>query len=223
MLVRRAPLFAAVSVLAVALEAAIVYAWHVPFLQAQTFASLTVGGLLDAAIIAITRADFDGAPMIAAFWRWLERSWAVVIVGFVYFFIGVSGYSLLLAGTLPDRIFSVVLLLFAACLVFCETVAVTIEDERWWMLVPQALGISTRVSLTGSMLWRSILLFVVIQIVPGLGISALSDVLNKAHVAHADLWATVPLEVLWTVPFYVLTVLMFFDAIGYEPNRSCDE
>jgi hypothetical protein len=72
------------------------------------------------------------------------------------------------------------------------------------------------------MLGRVLALFA-LQIGPQFGENALTGILTKAHVAQPEFWGSVPIDTIWTVPMNVLITMIFFDAIGYEPKRSCGE
>lgn len=216
------PILALGAAVTIALEAVVVFLWRAPVSVTLTFATLTVGALFDAYVIAITQGEVDGAPIEAILARVIERCWAVLIVNFVFFYIASYGFALLIQGDIMDRILSIPLLLIAASLIFSETVTVTIDDERWWMLIPQAFGASSRVAWTGAMMWRVLALFA-LQIIPAFGQDVLTGILTKAHVAQPEFWASAPLEAIWAIPMNVLVTLVFFDAIGYEPKRSCGE
>ena len=222
MLRHRLPILLLGALVTIALHGVIVSLWHAPVSVTLTFATFTVGASFNAYVIAMTQGEVDGAPMGAILGRVLERSWAVLIVNFVFLYIEVYAFVLLTQGDILDRILSVPLMLIAASLIFAQTVAVTIDDERWWMLIPQAFGASSRVAWSGAMMWRALALFA-IQVAPQFGDSALTGILTRAHVAQADFWANVPLDTIWAIPMNVLITLVFFDAIGYEPKRSCGE
>jgi hypothetical protein len=209
-------------VASVVLQGVVVYAWRGPTDLMLTFITVTIGAMLNAVVIGITQVDVDAATLKLGMERVLERSWAVLVINFIFYYVASFGFAMLSTNEILDRILSIPLLLIAASLVFAQTVAVTINDERWWLVIPQSFGTSSRVAWSGAVMWRAIALFLV-QIVPAFGEGALSGILTKAHVEQPLFWASQPLEAIWTVPVYVLITLVFFDAIGYEPKRSCDE
>jgi hypothetical protein len=198
----------------------VVYSWN--HKEALLLVGLIGSAVVDTLVIAITLATFAGADMRAAMSRALERAWAVILINFAVSYIQLVGISALAAGNILDRVLAIVLLLFSASLIFAEVVAVTIEEERWWMLVPSALGTSVRVAWSGSVMWRALALFA-LSIVPWFLETGLSDAMTKAHVTHADFWSSLPLGIIWAVPLDVLTTLVLFDVTGYEPKNSCDE
>jgi hypothetical protein len=217
---RRAALFALIAVVTIGIGAATVYSWN--HKEALVLVILVGGAVVDTLVIAITLATFAGAGIRAGLSRALERAWAVILVNFAVSILQSVGIGTLGASNIVDRILAIVLLLFAASLIFAEVIAVTIEDERWWMLVPVAFGTSVRVAWSGSVMWRALALFA-LSIVPYFLETSLSDAMTKAHVAHADFWSSFPLDVIWSVPLDVLITLVLFDVTGYEPKHPCDE
>ncbi len=180
------------------------------------------GAVADTLVIALTLATFEGASVSAGLSRALERAWAVIVINFVVTYIFAEGAGAVGAGNIVDRILGIILLLFAASLIFAEVVAVTIDDERWWMLVPASLGTSVRIALTGAVMWRVLALFA-LAVFPAFLESGLNDAMTKAHVTHPDFWSSFPLAIVWSVPLNVLTTLVFFDVTGYEPKPPSDE
>ena len=208
--------------MAIAIEAAIVFSWRNQPAAAAAFASFTIGAFADGVVIAIARASIDEAPLGSAFARILERSWAVLVVNFIVSYLVGYGVQALTEGDIVYRIIAIPILLIAISLIFSEVVAVVIDDERWWMLIPHALGGSARVAWTGSMLWVALGLFS-LQILPSLFEAGLAALLTKAHVAQAAFWSTLPVDIIWAIPINVLTTVVFLNAIGYEPKRPCSE
>jgi hypothetical protein len=213
-------LFALIVFLTIGVGAAIVYAWN--HKEAFLLVGLIGGAVVDTLIIAITLATFAGGGIRAALSRALERAWAVIIIFFAVSYIQSVATYTLAAGNIIDRILAIILLLFAASLIFAEVIAVTIDDERWWMLVPAAFGTSVRVTWSGSLMWRALALFA-LNLVPDFLASSLGSAMAKAHLPQAEFWSTFPLHIIWSVPFNVLITLVLFDVTGYEPKHPCDE
>lgn len=219
-LLRRAAIFALIALVVIGLGAAVIYGWQSK--AALLFVGLIGGAVADTLIISLTLATFEGAGIAAGLSRALERAWAVIVINFVMTYIFAEGIGAIGVGNIVDRILGIILLLFAASLIFAEVIAVTIDDERWWMLVPSSVGTSVRISWTGSVMWRVLALFA-LAIVPTFLESGLGDALTKAHVSHPDFWGSFPLSIVWSIPLNVLTTLVFFDVTGYEPKNPCDE
>ena len=188
---------------------------------ANLAASIVIGAVLDAIVIAQTKADVDGEtnPWPLA----LERLWAVVIANFIFSLITAFALQLLVLPDFGARIFGAALLPLAAALVFAECIAITVPDDRWWWLVPAAVGGSLRTSWqSGANMSRAILIFA-IQLVPLAAGNALDPVLKAQHVALSSFWGEVPLGILVTIPLDVLIVLAFFDMSGYRQKSAADE
>lgn len=200
--------------------------WFVYRLTAAPAKILTSSILVDAAIATIVfaqaKGDIDGASPAEVWSRVLERLWAVVIVDFIVSFVSIVGTGYLVQGDLADRIVAIPILLIGAGTVFAETVAVVVDGDPWWFLVVRAIGTSIRTSLSGSTLWRAIVLFA-LQFVPMAVSTLLTNATAQHHVRITSFWSDVPLGILFTIPLDALIVLAFFDATGYEPKRTCDE
>lgn len=146
----------------------------------------------------------------------------MLVVDFIVTFVTLDGIAILAQGDLLDRIIAIPILLIAAATVFAEAVAVVVDGEQWWFLVVRAIGTSIRTSWSGSTLWRAIVLFA-LQFVPMAAGIALTKASAQLHITITSFWTDVPLGILFAIPLDALIVLAFFDASGYEPNRTCGE
>ena len=212
--------FAAVAVIAIVAEWFVYRKSSIPefFLPAN----ILISAIVDAIVLGIAKGDVDGWNPSQTWERILERSWAVIIIAFVSWFVTVYGLQLLRFGGLLDRFFAIPILLIAASIVFAEAIAIAVDEEMWWFIIARSLGTSIRTSWTGSTLARAIAIF-------ALGLLPFNlAALIAAAVTHGDpttpsFWTDVPLGIVWSIPLDVLTVLAYFDATGYEPKRTCGE
>lgn len=187
-------------------------------------ASIVTGAMLDAVVLAQTKADVDGPDAGNPWARALERLWAVVLANFIFTIVAAFGVELVAAGDIVARIAGACVLPLAAAMIFAECIAVTSDDERWWWLLVQAVGGSIRITWRdASTTFRAILIFAFAELLPAALGYALEPVLKAQHVALSSFWSNVPLGIVLTIPLDVLIVLAFFDASGYRPELSCGE
>jgi len=152
----------------------------------------------------------------------LERAWAAIVVDFLQGFIWAVGYVNVVGGDLADRLLGIPLLLLAICLNFADVDAVVSDDDRWWLLVPQALMRSMRATVTGTTMIRAIALVAAENLAGGIG-QLLEGPLTYLHVPEPVFWASTLLQTLIAIPLGVLTAYVYLDAVGYESKRSCSE
>ena len=182
---------------------------------------LIVSSLASALVYASTRADVAGSGGGDIWTRALERGWAVIVISFVQSIVIDSGMGGIIEGAIGSRILGVVLLLLGLTLIFADIDAVVNDEEPWWLLVPLAFSNSIRAAWSGRTMLRVIGLFVAQLVIQQAGYLAIAPLLQKLHVADAEFWATMPVNALLLAPFGILTVLVYFDAIGYESKRTC--
>ncbi|HET9031221.1 MAG TPA: hypothetical protein VFN49_13695 [Candidatus Aquilonibacter sp.] len=185
-------------------------------------AGIVAGAIVDAIVLGIVKGDVDGWNAAQTWDRIGERLWAVIIVNFVATYVAMFGLVSVAAGDLADRLLAIPTLLIAASVVFAEAIAVVADDEAWWFVVVRAIGGSIRVAWSNGVFGRTITLFV-LQLVPGAISSAIVGAVTHGHPPASSFWTDVPVGIVFSIPLDVLIVLAFFDASGYEPNRTCGE
>ncbi|HVA26856.1 MAG TPA: hypothetical protein VNF68_01665 [Candidatus Baltobacteraceae bacterium] len=147
---------------------------------------------------------------------------AVIAISLIQQFVIGYGLAGIFQGDVLDRILGVVVLVMGLTLIFADIDAVVNDDDTWWLLLPRAFSNSIRAAWTGSTMVRVIGLFLAQYALQQLGLAVRFE-LQSMHVADAVFWATIPLDALLLVPFGIVTVLVYFDAIGYESTRACSE
>jgi hypothetical protein len=183
---------------------------------------IVVSAVVDSIVFAQSKGDVDGWSGREVWARTLERLWAVVIVSFVFTFVTTYGFFLLAGGDLIDRILAIPILLIATAIIFAEAVAVVTDEDQWWFLVVRAIGTSIRTSLTGATMGRALALFG-LALLPDAAVALIAPAFTHGHVPESSFWTDVPLGIVFSIPLDVLIVLAFFDASGYESNRTCGE
>jgi hypothetical protein len=219
----RSRLYAAIAVAFIAIVAVVHHFWST---TVALFASeLVVTSLANAVIYACVQADVDGAEPATIWARALERAWAVVVFTIVQWVFLSFGQSLIVfGGDLLNRGFGIIALMMGLTLIFADVDAVVSEDDRWWLLVPTGLTNSIRAVWTGSTMLRVIGVFLVSFLLQELAASTQFVAwLQGIRIHDAAFWAATVLDALMLAPFGILTVLIYFDAIGYESKRPCGE
>lgn len=209
---RRLGLYAAVLAGALGLEALAVFAAHLKHGDALA-ASIVVPAVITI-VYAFTAADALGKTDGRAVWsRVLERIWAVITIDFIDNVI--AGASLATAGTgaLLDVIVGSLVQFVAATLVFVDVAAVLDDDDRWFMLVPQAYLRGLTVAWQRGNLWRCFLIYA-LSLAALLLDTGLAALVARAGSAGLAFWAPLALGTILALPISAFTVIVYFDAAG---------
>jgi hypothetical protein len=213
------PLYAACAVIIFAIEAIVAYASH------NQIAGLIVDNVLLPVFVTIiyahTLRDLDLSLSQRDVWlRVLERAWAVIVIDLVVSLAAEQAIGAAAAADVLDELLAMVMLLLTATLIFADVHAVAEpKADPWWMLIPRSFAGSISAVLLLGALSRAMLLVLLSIVVILLGIVAQTE-LAARHVAHADFWGAVPLNLLLIAPINALTAFVYLDAIGYAPGHT---
>lgn len=217
---RHALLYACIALAAMAIEWCVYRFYNLP---AIVFASgIVVGAFVDAIVFAQSKGDVDGWSSAQVWGRVLERLWAVVVVNFIFTYVLAYAFALLAEGDAVGRILAIPIFLIAVATIFAEAIAVVVDEEHWWFLIVRALGTSIRTAWTGTTMWRAIALFILV-LLPNTITAVIGGAFAHGRSPAASFWSDVPLGIVFSIPLDALIVLAFFDASGYEPDRTCGE
>ena len=164
-------------------------------------------------VYAFVWADARETPLAprAAWERFLERVWAVIIIDFIgskVIEFGFPSHPYEDAVAALAEFFAVGVSVF---ILFADAIATADDEGSVLTLLPRAFAKSVATAFTPIVLVRAVAIFAA-QFALIFLESAAYLWLNGAHVAHADFWAQVPLSTLTVPPFAALTLLVYQDA-----------
>lgn len=219
LLAQRWPLYLVSTVLVLVAETAISLGLRIRF--ADVVATLVAGPVLVA--ILNVHLGADGAESaLDGLQRWervLQRLWAVIVIDFIVAVVFGLGLSQTVAPSGdPSRILTgAFALVLAGALLYADVFACLEEGVSTAALVPFALLRSATLA------WQNmsrIFFLLALQIALFLVETYAQIGLARAHVPHAQFWATVPLGTLLAVPLTALTVVFYLDAAGREHTAA---
>ncbi len=180
-----------------------------------------LGGLFTAIVTATVIADAGEARDPRALWGHIfDRSWAVIVIGFATDLCATAGLGGLAAPTVLGKLLAAGVVLVAVSLTFAPVDALVSEDP-WYALLPGALARSMLVAWRGVVFSRALIAFTLgyvgaIWVYLGLGAA-----LGHLHTPHVGMWASGLSTVLLLPPVQTFAALIYLDAIGYVPPRTC--
>ncbi|HEY5425896.1 MAG TPA: hypothetical protein VIJ77_05035 [Candidatus Tumulicola sp.] len=221
LVLRRFPLFATATAIAIGLQALLAIVWRVP--HAVLLGSFVVLPILTTLVYAFVAADTRPEPMpAAAAWeRFLERSWAVVIIDFVLAYIGAIGLSGASSAAPVGAIVGILALGLSAALVFTDAAATVDDDVTVASVIPHAFVRGLTTAWRWPIFPRAIAIFSIQLIVYALE-NATFTLLQHRHVAEPEFWSQVPILTLVVPPLAALTGLVYLDANEAGANRNED-
>jgi hypothetical protein len=214
---KRLPLYAGVGALVIAAQAAI-YALRIP--NALAIGGFLIDPIFVTIVYAFVLADTrDTATPYLPWARVLERLWAVIVIDFLVTLLQIQlyGFSTDIVGVLAGAAIG----LFSALFMLADASAVIDDEHDWLLLIPRSFGRSFSLSWRPVIFRRVLILYVLLMLINALSY-AVQSALVAHHVAFADFWATVPVAAVVTPPLAALTALVYMDASGMQPERSCD-
>ncbi len=179
-----------------------------------------VPALLTALVYAFVWNDAREKPLPdrAAWERFLERAWAVIVIDFAAAYVASIGA----AGTASADAAAIgvgIVAMIASVLILFADVAATVDDDGTvWSLVPRAFLKSAAVAFRPSVLVRAIAIFA-FQLLILAAQESIQLALTGAHVPNAEVWSTVPLPTLLVPPVAALTLLVYRDAALSVPGE----
>lgn len=215
---RRLSLYAAVLAGALVLEALAVFAAHLK--HGDAFAASIVVPAVITIVYAFTAADALGKTEASAVWgRILERVWAVIAIDFIDNIIAGASIATAGSGALLDMIVGAFVQFIAATLVFVDVAAVLDDNDRWYMLVPQAYARGLAVAWQRGNLWRCFLVYA-LSLAALLLDTALAALCSHVGPPQLAFWAPLALGTILSLPISAFTVIVYFDAAGLLSNTT---
>jgi len=217
---RRIALYTGAVAFAVCAQAVVVFALRVP--NGIVYCGFVFAPLLTALVYACVWADTaqKRPPQMAVWERALERSWAVILIDLAVSFVQITGAGGFRTGDLSDAFIGLAILIMSATFVFADASATLDEMPVWW-LVPGALWRSVQACLNGIVFGRAITI-VALSIACGFLQDPIYALLQSAHVANADFWASIPLDDATVPPIAALTALVYRDATRPAGERGAE-
>jgi hypothetical protein len=218
--VRHAGRYALCAAGFVVITGAIGLRWTAP---AISFLTAEVAGGIFLAIVTCTAfGDAAGLTRAQVWDRALERSWAIIVLGFVVDLLSLVAFSGLEASDLTLTLLGIAVMLMAATLVFA-TVAASVSDDDWWWLVPSALSHSMLAAWRSGIFPRALILLGISEFGEYALALALQSGLSSLHIPSPALWAGGLANALLIPPVQTLATFIYLDAIEYRPPRPCSE
>lgn len=212
LLVLRFPLYAGAVVAGIALDALCSIVLPIP--HGLDVIRQVATPLVNALVYAFVWNDDRETPLPArAAWeRFLERAWAVILIDFV----SSAAFSIGLAGSFASDATSVLIGFLAVglalALLFADAAATVDDDGTVWLLLPRAFVKSVAVVANPRVLIRAVAILA-LQVGVFAAQSALDAALTSRHVPFEQFWAFVPLDMLTAPPLAALVVLVYLDAV----------
>lgn len=218
LVVRRIGIFAPAVTVAILLQALVALAWHVR--QAVTLDSFVATPILTTLVYVVVAADVRPRPEeaggetrpVAPLWeRFLERSWAVIVIDFLLSYVLAFGLGGTASQNLADVFGGIAIVAVSAMLVFADASAAADDDLTPLTILPRAFVRSLGAVWQPAIFPRAFALLALQLLVLALQ-SAAYALLLQARVPNADFWAEIPLLGIATVPLSALTMLVYLDA-----------
>jgi hypothetical protein len=190
--------------------------------QALTIFGEVFGGIFTAIVTATAFGDVALLDRKAVAERALERSWAIILLGFgidLFAFVGLIGLQ---AHNVVDTLLASGILLMSATLMFAPVDA-TISDDAWWWILPSSIVRSISVAWKAPAFSRALIVLALGEVAPYLLLDPLQRLVTVLHLSQPGLWASGLVTALLVPPVQTLATFAYLDAIGYEPKRTCSE
>ena len=216
----RSGFYAGCVAAAIVAQAAIVLSWRAP--EAIVIAQATILPVLSAIVYAFAYADAQAQETSdSRVWlRVLERSWAVIAIDYgLNAIIGAALGSPQSSANVFGALAGGLLLFLTALLLFADVSATVDDGDGTLMLIPRSILRSVAAALYPGNILGAIAI-VSMELVLAMLEGLLSQALVAAHVAHALLWASVPLTTIATVPIGVYTTLLYLRYRSKKPSAT---
>ncbi|HKU80799.1 MAG TPA: hypothetical protein VJP76_01420 [Candidatus Tumulicola sp.] len=202
---------------AVALEAVVALVWHVRGgLQLDEFVATPILTTLVYTVAAFdvrppTGPDGERPRSFSLWERFLERSWAVIVIDFLLSYVLTLGLAGTASTDLAEMFGGIAIVTASAMLVFADASATADDDLTPLLVLPRAFARSVAAVWQPAVFPRAFALLALQLAVVALQ-SAAGALLLQAHVPNADFWAQIPLLDVAVVPLSALTMLVYLDA-----------
>ena len=185
--------------------------WRLP--QGAELGQAIVLPILTTIVYAFVWADASDTPVSpSAVWeRCLERSWAVIVIDFVYTFVASLGLGYALSADPIGVVTGIVGIVLSIVLVFADASATVDDDVNAWSVIPHAFVRSASMAWRAAIFPRALTIFA-IELLVLAAQSALAIGLERVHVPQAVFWSEVLLNTLTLPPLSALIVLVYRDA-----------
>ncbi|MBV8491398.1 MAG: hypothetical protein JO199_12805 [Candidatus Eremiobacteraeota bacterium] len=169
--------------------------------------------LLTAFVYAFVWNDARETPYAdrAAWERFLERAWAVIVIDFLLSFVLGLGLDGVFAQDATGALVGFLSLTLTLLVIFSDAVATVDDDGTVWSLVPRAFFKSVAAAVNPRVLPRAGLILA-LSVLVALAQNELVAAFAHARMAFADFWAFAPLGAVTTPPLAALTLLVYQDA-----------
>lgn len=216
----RSGFYAGCIAAAIVAQAAIVLLWRAP--EAIVIAQATILPVLSAIVYAFAYADTQDreTPDSQVWLRVLERSWAVIAIDYgLNAIIGAALGSPQSSANVFGALAGGLLLFLTALLLFADVSATVDDGDGTLLLIPRSIVRSVAAALYPGNILGAIAI-VSMELVLAMLEGLLSQALVAAHVAHALLWASVPLTTVATVPIGIYTTLLYLRYRNKKPSAT---
>lgn len=214
---RRLGLFTLAVTVAIVLQAVVALVWRVH--EAVALDGFIATPILTTLVYVVIAADIrprseasGEAPVAAPLWeRFLERSWAVIVIDFVLSYVLAFGLGGTASQDLAEVFGGVAIVAVSAMLVFADASAAADDDLTALSVLPRAFVRSVAAVWQPAVFPRAFALLALQLILVALQ-SAAYALLLRAHVPNADFWSQIPLLGIATVPLSAFTMVVYLDA-----------
>ena len=173
---------------------------------------LIVAPILTTLVYVLVAYDADADPGGSTVWeRFLERSWAVIVVDFMLSYVSAVGLGLAASGSAIDLLSGAGVILLSAALVFVDASAAIDGGVTVWSVVPSAFAHGFAAAMQRIVFPRACAIML-LQLLVFLAQNALAALLQNRHVSDASFWSQIPLATLAVPPLSALTALVYLDA-----------
>jgi hypothetical protein len=209
----RFPLYASAAAGAFVLQAVVALVWRVN--HGIDLDNSIVLPILTTLVYAFVAADARGKSVpAAAIWeRFLERTWAVIVIDFILNQIVTIGIADSQSADPLDLLVGFLVFGLSTLLVFTDAGATSDDDVTVWSVIPRAFVRGVLAAWNRQIFPRALAIFSIWLLVNEIQLGALSA-LQNAHMplSQALFWTLIPLGTLVTPPLAALTVLVYLDA-----------
>lgn len=210
---------------AIALQALVALAWHVR--QAVALDGFIATPILTTLVYVVVAADVrlapegtDGAHPAPPLWeRFLERSWAVIVIDFVLSYVLAFGLGATASPEIADVFGGIAVVALGAMFVFADASAAADDDLTPLTVLPRAFARSVAAVWQPAIFPRAFALLALQLLIVALQ-SAAYALFLEAHVANAEFWSQIPLLGIATVPLSTLTMLVYLDATATRQTTA---
>ena len=221
LLARRWFVFTVATIVALALQIAIAIVWRIP--HGAELGNDVAVPILVALIYAFIWGDAREEPLSnAAIWeRFLERTWAVIIIDYCWSQLASLALAFSLAPDFLYVLIGMIATVLATLLVFADASATTDDDVTTWIVPLQGFVRSAVAAWKAAIFPRALAIYA-IEILLFAASQALAQALHAQHIADADFWGQALIGTLTAPPLAALIVLVYRDASKQASQASSE-